>query len=71
MPEIEFSIHGKEMLTERGILEEWVWRAINSPDSQEAGADGNTHYLKAITENEGRILRYEQSSISKRTLNAL
>ncbi len=45
------------MLTERNISEEWVWRAINVPDSKETPSDGNMHYIKAIEENEGRILR--------------
>jgi hypothetical protein len=56
MPDKELSSHAKDMLTERNIPEEWVWRTINSPDSKESGADGNTHYTKAIEENASRIL---------------
>ncbi len=56
VPDKEFSSHAKDMLKERNIPEEWVWRTINSPDSKESGADGNIHYTKAIEENEGRIL---------------
>ena len=52
----ELSSHAKEMLTERNIPEEWVWRTINSPDSKETGTDKNTHYTKAIEENESRVL---------------
>lgn len=54
---IEFLAHAKDMLVERKISEEWVWRTITSPDSQEIGVDHNTHYTKAIQEYEGRILR--------------
>lgn len=57
MPEFEFSSHAKDMLLERDLLEEWVWRAINTPDHEEQQPDGNTHYTKAIEEREGRILR--------------
>jgi hypothetical protein len=45
------------MLAERRIPEEWVWRAIQAPDHEQIGADNNLHYLKAIEENAGRILR--------------
>ncbi len=31
MPEFELSVHAKEMLAERNILEEWVWRTVNTP----------------------------------------
>lgn len=55
--ELEFSKHARDMLVERNILEEWVWRTINSPDNQEITIDNNTHYTKAIQEHEGRILR--------------
>ena len=57
MPDIEFSTHAKDMLIERQILEEWVWRTVKSPDREEAGADNNLHYLKAIEENDNRVLR--------------
>ena len=55
--DVEFSAHAKEMLLERKILEEWVWRAIDSPDNKETGTDSNLHYTKTIKENEDRILR--------------
>jgi len=54
---IQFSTHAKEMLSERRIFEEWIWLAINSPDTQSIETDGNIHYLKKIQENQGRILR--------------
>ena len=57
MSTIELSAHAKDMLAERNIREEWVWRTITSPDSKETLADGNTHYTKAIKENENRVLR--------------
>jgi hypothetical protein len=28
MPDFEFSTHAKQMLRERKIVEQWVWRAI-------------------------------------------
>ena len=52
-----FSKHAKDMLNERGIPEEWVWRTIKSYDSMEIGTDDNTHYAKAIEEKENRVLR--------------
>jgi hypothetical protein len=55
--ETEFSEHAKDMLIERKIPDEWVWRAISSPDNKETGVDGNTHYIKAIEEHGYRILR--------------
>ena len=57
MPDIELSAHAKGMLEERKILEEWVWRAISTPDSKKKHADGDTmHYEKAILERGGRVL---------------
>jgi hypothetical protein len=57
MPDIELSAHAKDMLEERKILEEWVWRTISTPDSKKKYADGDTmHYMKAIQEREGRVL---------------
>ena len=53
----EFSKHANDMLIERNIREEWVWRTIDDFDNKETGTDNNIHYLKVIDENEGRILR--------------
>ena len=55
--DIEFSIHAKDMLGERNIREDWIWRTIDTPDRKLTGKDGNMHYTKAIKEREGRILR--------------
>ena len=57
MPGIEFSHHARDMLDERRIAEEWVWRTLQAPERTEAGADGNTHYISAIPERGGRFLR--------------
>jgi hypothetical protein len=46
MLRLELSNHAKDMLKERNILEEWVWRTVNSPSQMRTGEDGNTHYIK-------------------------
>ncbi len=56
-PDLELSAHTRDMLVERKIPEEWVWRTVQSPDQLEFGADGNGHYVKAIPEQGGRFLR--------------
>ncbi len=57
MAEVQLSGHARDMLSERGIAEEWVWRTIRAPDRTEAGANGSVHYIKAIPEHGGRFLR--------------
>jgi len=57
MPDFELSAHTKDMLKERNIAEEWLWRTLNTPDRKRRGADGNMHYTKTIREREGRVLR--------------
>jgi uncharacterized protein YuzE len=57
MSGIELSSHARDMLIERNIAEEWVWRTIASPDSKRIGSDRNTHYAKAIEERGDRVLR--------------
>ena len=57
MVDFELSAHAKDMLLERNIPEEWVWRTINHPDKMRRGEDHNMHYTKAIKEHEGRVLR--------------
>lgn len=57
MPAFELSAHAKEMLAERNIAEEWVWRVLSTPDRRRRGTDGNMHYTKTIRERGGRILR--------------
>jgi len=53
----EPSAHARDMLRERQIPEEWMWRTLASPERQEVGADGNIHYIKSIPEPGGRFLR--------------
>jgi hypothetical protein len=57
IPDFEFSTHAKDMLRERRISEEWVWRTIETPSSKKMGKDGNMHYTKPIRERDGRVLR--------------
>lgn len=52
-----FSKHAQDMLSERNIAEEWVWRTIKTPSSKKLGEDGNMHYIKSILERDGRFLR--------------
>jgi predicted esterase YcpF (UPF0227 family) len=54
--DFKLSGHTQDMLKERSILEEWVWRTIDKPDWENMGEDNNTHYFKGIQEHEGRIL---------------
>ena len=54
--DFELSAHAKDMLKERNIPEEWIWRAINESDWKERGDDGNIHYFRGIPEHGGRIL---------------
>ncbi len=56
MPDFELSTHAKDMLIERGIPEEWVWRTLDTPRKKKTDADGNVHYVKPIREREGRVL---------------
>jgi hypothetical protein len=56
MPEFELSVHAKEMLAERNILEEWVWRTVNAPTRKRMSEDGNLHFTKTIKERDGRVL---------------
>ncbi|HEX7185666.1 MAG TPA: DUF4258 domain-containing protein [Thermoanaerobaculia bacterium] len=57
MPEFQLSKHARDMLKERNLREEWVWRTINTPDSKRRDAhDDNMHYTKAIKEREGLVL---------------
>ncbi|HEX4950921.1 MAG TPA: DUF4258 domain-containing protein [Blastocatellia bacterium] len=56
MVEIELSTHARQMMTERNIAEEWVWRTIHTPKRKRKGDDDNMHYTKPIKERQGRIL---------------
>jgi hypothetical protein len=57
MPDFQLSSHAKEMIRERKIDEEWVWRTLETPTRKKRGPDGNTHYWKPIKEKNGRVLR--------------
>jgi hypothetical protein len=57
VPEIELSEHAHDMLRERNIPEEWMWRAVEAPDRTEIGMDHNTQYIKSIPEHGRRLLR--------------
>ncbi len=56
MPDFGLSTHAKDMLTERRIPEDWVWRTIDTPAEKRTDADGNVYYIKPIREGEGRVL---------------
>jgi len=56
MPDFEFSNHARDMLVERNVPEDWIWRVLKDPDKKDLGKDGNTHYTKAVKERGGRIL---------------
>ena len=57
MADLDYSDHARVVLQERAISEEWVERATAFPDRCDSGPDGNVHYLKAIPERDGRVLR--------------
>ncbi len=57
MPDTEFSKHASDIMRERGIPEEWVQRALDSPDRTEVAPETTSHYIKAIPEHGGRFLR--------------
>ena len=56
MPDFEFSLHAQDMLRERNITEEWVWRTLETPNRKKRGKDGNMHYTKPIRERDGHVL---------------
>ncbi|MBI5562450.1 MAG: DUF4258 domain-containing protein [Deltaproteobacteria bacterium] len=47
--------HAGEMIKERGIPEEWVWRAIGGHEHVAEGVDDNSHYYKRIPEYGSRV----------------
>jgi uncharacterized protein DUF4258 len=57
MADIQYSKHARDVLRERNISEEWVMRALSSPEQTDTRADGTTHYITAIPEHGGRFLR--------------
>ena len=54
--DIKLSKHAKDMLKERNISEDWVWRTIENNDWKNVGQDGNLHYFKSIKEVNKNIL---------------
>ncbi|MBM4137664.1 MAG: DUF4258 domain-containing protein [Nitrospira sp.] len=54
--DFKLTSHTQNMLNERNIPEEWVWRTINNPDWEIIGDDNNTHYFRSIEEHGGRFL---------------
>ncbi len=50
------TIHTQDMLGERNISEEWVWRTISEHEWQSIGQDNNVHYFKSIPEHGNRVL---------------
>ena len=56
MSEYTFSKHAIEMMTERKIIEDWVWRTLNDPENTFTKEDQNLHFVKPIAEKENRIL---------------
>jgi len=56
MTEYIFSKHATDMMNERKISEDWVWRVLNESEDTFTGEDGNLHFSKAIAEKEDRVL---------------
>jgi len=55
--QLAYTAHARDMLTERGIPDEWIVRAVESPLRTEQHDDGTTHYLSSVPECSGRVLR--------------
>lgn len=53
----DLSGHFGDMLEERGILRDWVQRALDAPDETEEHDDDTRHYIKRIPEFGDRWLR--------------
>ena len=51
------SDHAKHMMNVRFIDETWIDLTLPKPDRSLTELDGNQHYLKAISENRGKVLR--------------
>jgi hypothetical protein len=57
MADVELTSHARDMLSERRVAEEWLWRTIENPDRKKRYPDdGNMHYTKTIKEAQGRVL---------------
>lgn len=46
--DFKLSVHTQDMLKERNVPEEWVWRTINNFDWKNIGEDNNVHYSKVF-----------------------
>ncbi len=56
MKDFKFSAHAGDMLRERNILEEWVWRDIDEPDWSAMDMDDHAHHFKSTDGHGGGIL---------------
>lgn len=54
--DFKLSSHTHDMLKERNIPKEWVYRTIDNYEWKNVGRDNNIHYFKSIPEHDGRIL---------------
>ena len=57
MVELYFTEHAEQMLAEREIQKSWVALTVGQSQRREEQGDGMVHYLRAIPERGGRILR--------------
>lgn len=57
IPGFSLSDHAKHMIDVRSINETWVDAALSKPDKAISESDGTRHYLKAISEYDGKVLR--------------
>ena len=57
MIEVHFTEHAEQMLSEREIQKAWVALTVEQSQRREETGDGMVHYLRAIPERGGRVLR--------------
>lgn len=55
--DFELTAHARSMLAERSISEEWLWATLHEPDAVIEAEPGKQYYIKAVPENQNRILR--------------
>ena len=53
----KLSIHAQDVMTARGILEEWVVSTIDDPSGRVIVSDEEVHYFSTIHRNEERCLK--------------
>lgn len=51
------SIHAKDVMSARSIIEEWVYSTINNPSSTVNVNEQEIHYFSTIRENGNRCLK--------------